>query len=202
MEDPDPNLYPADEDRDQDQDQGPSDEHEPEDLSRHVTAPRLRVTPPAELAEWADRIVRTMLGVVWKPLDRVTPANPRAEGAVWGDMDAAMRMVEPAAEALGRLGDLDLIDYQRAEAILKSAVLPAEYLDTLAGDIGAAKGAAFREQFLAGWNSGATEGGEVPAELRPALDAWHPPCALPRRGSRRTACRVALDPGRPRTTCR
>ena len=56
--------------------------------------------------------------------DAAWPADPRAEDAQWGDMSAAMRAVEPATEVLGWLGDLDLVDYQRAVAIIRSAVLP------------------------------------------------------------------------------
>ena len=186
-EDLDPALYPADQDQEQVQEQAQEPElnqkpeQKPEDLSRHVTTPRLRVAPPAELAEWADRVIKDVLAPIWKVTYPARPADPGAEGAQWGDMDAAMAAVDPAAEVLGWLGDLDLVDYQRAVAIIRSAVLPTEYTSTL--ETGReALDEAFDVHFRAGWNKGATEGCEVPANLQSALDAWHPPCPLPREG--------------------
>ena len=38
----------------------------------------------------------------------------------------------------------------------------------------------FDAHFRTGWNKGARAGCEVPAELQSALDAWHPPCPIPR----------------------
>jgi len=195
MEDPDPALYPGDEDEDQDQGQGPDQESEQkqQDLSRHVTAPRLRVDPPAELAEWADSVVKDVLTQVWEKAGPAWPANPKAKDAVWGDMNAAMVAVEPAGWVLGWLGDLDLIDYGRADAIIRAVVLPMEYLDTLGKDADASE-RVFIAHFRAGWNEGAREGHEVPAELQAALDAWHPPCPLPREGIE--AHRLPGRPGR------
>ena len=112
-EDLDPALYPADQDQEQVQEQAQEPElnqkpeQKPEDLSRHVTTPRLRVAPPAELAEWADRVIKDVLAPIWKVTYPARPADPGAEGAQWGDMDAAMAAVDPAAEVLGWLGDLE-----------------------------------------------------------------------------------------------
>ena len=91
-----------------------SQEPDQEDLSRHVTTPRLRVAPPAELAEWADGVITKVLALIRELADAARPADPRAEGARWGNMARAMSAVGLAAEAFGRLGDLDLLDYQRA----------------------------------------------------------------------------------------
>lgn len=82
-------------------------EPEQENLPRHVAVPRLRVAPPAELAEWADEVVQTVLAPIRKMTDAARPADPRAEDAQWGDMGKALFSVELAAEVLGWLGDLD-----------------------------------------------------------------------------------------------
>ena len=63
----------------------------------------------------------------------------------------ACASVEPAAWVLGWLGDLDLIDYQRAEAIIRSAVLPVEY-PTPWARTAAAGTRMFAAHFLDGWN--------------------------------------------------
>ena len=168
MEDPDPSLYPADEGQEQgpgpdpEQDQDP--EPDKEDLSRHVTTPRLRVAPPAELGEWADAVITKVLAPIREMAD---PAK-------------ALTMVEIAADPLGRLGDLDLLDYQRGKAILRNVVLPVEYLDTMGEKDGDALVEMYAKLFRVGWNPGAAAGCEVPEELQPALDAWHPPCHLVR----------------------
>ena len=189
MEDLDPDqdleLY-QDQDQELEPERGPDQELEQgpeqgqENLSRHAAVPRLRVAPPAELAEWADEVVQAVLAPVREVTDAARPADPGAGDAQWGDMGKALFAVELAAEVLGWLGDVDLVDYQRAEAILRSVVLPAEYTDTLEGGMGADLDGVFTVRFLAGWNKGAAEGHEVPAGLQPALDAWHPPCPLAR----------------------
>ena len=124
--------------------------------------------------------MRQALTPIWKAVADIRPKDPQAEDAQWGDNQPALALVEPAAEVLGGLGDLDLIDYQRAAARLRHAVLPVEYTDALEGGVRAANDEMFHVHFLAGWNKGATAGHEVPAELQAALDAWHPPCPLPR----------------------
>jgi hypothetical protein len=142
------------EDQDQDQDlelyQDQELEPEQENLPRHAAVPRLRVAPPAELAEWADEVVQTVLAPIRKMTDAARPADPGAEDAQWGDMQKALFSVELAAEVFGWLGDLDLIDYQRAEAILHSVVLPVEYTDTLEGGMRAADDEIFGVRFLNG----------------------------------------------------
>ena len=182
-EDEDPSLYPGGEDEGQEPE--PVQEQEPEqeqpDLSRHVTAPRLRVAPPAELAEWADQVVQDVRAQVWEIAGPEWPDNPKAKDAVWGNMNAALVTVEPAGLVFGWLGDLDLIDYGRADAIIRAVVLPMEYLDKLSRDAEIAE-KMFAAYFQAGWNKGATEGHEVPPHLQAALDAWHPPCPLEREG--------------------
>ena len=178
-------------------------EPEQENLPRHAAVPRLRVAPPAELAEWADEVVQTVLAPIRKMTDAARPADPGAEDAQWGDMSKALSSVELAAEVLGWLGDLDLVDYQRAEAILRSVVLPAEYTDTLESDMRAAGDEIFGVRFLDGWNKGAAEGHEVPAGLQPALDAWHPPCPIPREDIEQHRLPPGRgDAGRSRTTSR
>ena len=163
-EDEDPSLYPGGEDEGQEPE--PVQEQEPEqeqpDLSRHVTAPRLRVAPPAELAEWADQVVQDVRAQVWEIAGPEWPDNPKAKDAVWGNMNAALVTVEPAGLVFGWLGDLDLIDYGRADAIIRAVVLPMEYLDKLSRDAEIAE-KMFAAYFQAGWNKGATEGHEVPA---------------------------------------
>ena len=198
-EDPDPALYPSDEDHDDVPEPGPEQDSEPEpdqeDLSRHVTTPRLRVAPPAELAEWADTVIRQVLSLVWEMTDAARPADSKADGAQWGNMGKALFAVEILANPLGRLGDLDLLDYQRGATILQHAVLPVEYLDTVPGeDSRTALKEAFAVRFQAGWNAGAEKGGDVPAHLQAALDSWHPPCPLPRE--KIEAHRLPGRPGR------
>jgi putative DNA primase/helicase len=97
-----------------------------------------------------------------------------------GDMKAALDLVEPVAEVLGGLGDLDLIDYQAARIALRQAALLFEHLEALDKGTSQDLGEAFDQRFLDGWNKGAAAGHGVPAELRAALDKWHPPCPTPR----------------------
>jgi hypothetical protein len=177
------------------QDQELEPEPEPEDLSRHAAVPRLRVAPPAELAAWAGEVVQAVLAPIREMTDAARPADPGAEDAQWGDMGKALASAGLAAEVLGWLGDLDLVDFQRAEAILRSAVLPNLYTDTLSADVLGGLNEIFCALFLAGWNKGATEGHEVPAELQAALDAWHPPCPWRARTSRSTGCRAGRAAG-------
>ena len=95
-----------------------------------------------------------------------------------------MDLVKPAAEVLGGLGDLDLIDFDAGLAMITQIILPAEYTTTLAGGVDERE--ALEKKILGwyqpGWNAGAAAGHRVPAELQPALDAWHPPFPLPREG--------------------
>jgi P4 family phage/plasmid primase-like protien len=149
-------------------------------LSRHTSIPRLRVAPPVELDRYADEIVTGAAAPVRGAAEAARPEDPEADDAEWGDMKAALDLVEPAAEVLGGLGDLDLIDFQAARSTVCNAALPYGYLKALSQDSRDEEEASFSFRFLNGWNKGASAGHEVPAELRAALDSWHPPCPLPR----------------------
>jgi putative DNA primase/helicase len=147
-------------------------------VNRHVLIPRLRVAPPEELDTYADGIIKQALTPAKEVAGPAWPDDPKAEDAVWGDLSPAMGEVESAAEILGGLGDLDLIDFGAAAKILRAEVLPDEYTSTLTDH--SALNDKFDMHFKNGWNKGARAGHDVPAELRAALDAWHPPCPLPR----------------------
>jgi len=149
-------------------------------LSRHASIPRLRVAPPAELDRYADTIVQEIVAPIHEAAEAARPDDPEADAAEWGNVKATLDLVEPAADVLGGLGDLDLIDYQAAGNMVRDAALPFEYLETLSQDSRDEQEASFNFRFLNGWNKGATAGHEVPAELRAALDRWHPPCPIPR----------------------
>ena len=110
----------------------------------------------------------------------VSPGGPDADDAEWGDVKAAHALVRSAADVLGGLGDLDLIDYEAARDILREIVLPGEYLARLDDDAANRARKVFEQRFTGGWNKGAVAGHEVPAELQAALDSWHPPCPIPR----------------------
>jgi hypothetical protein len=51
---------------------------------RHASIPRLRVPPPAELDEYADRIVQEVTGPVREAAEAARPQDPDAEDAQWG----------------------------------------------------------------------------------------------------------------------
>ena len=153
------------------------------DISRrHASIPRLRVAPPADLDQYADQITRQTVAPVREAAGVARPEDLDADDAEWGNMNAVMDLVEAAAEVLGGLGDLDLIDYQPARAILQDAALPREYLEMLDRETRENLEQNVDERFTRGWNAGAATGHDVPAELRPALDSWHPPCPIPREG--------------------
>jgi len=149
-------------------------------VSRHAPVPRLRVAPPAELARYADQVIRDTLAPVREAAGPAWPDDPQDEDASWGDMSPAMDLVKPAAEVFGGLGDTDLLDFEAASAIIRSDVLPAEYTGTMSEDERAGLDQRFAAHFLAGWNKGARDGHEVPAHLQDALDEWHPRCSIPR----------------------
>ena len=151
-------------------------------VGRHASIPRLRVAPPAELGTYADEVIKKALVTVKEATGPAWPDDPKDEDAVWGDMDSAIDAAGPAAEILGGLGDLDLIDYERADAIIRNEVLPFDYTRSMGTETLAAKTQIFSASFRAGWNKGAAAGHEVPEELQAPLDAWHPPCPLPREG--------------------
>jgi P4 family phage/plasmid primase-like protien len=146
---------------------------------RHASIPRLRVAPPADLDAYADGVVQEVTGPIREAAEAVWPEDPDAEDAEWGDMKAVMDLVEPTAEALGGLGDLDLIDYDPARSLLHRAALPREYQETLDPDARGFAEVIFHGRLLDGWNKGAAAGHEVPAGLQAALDSWHPPCPIP-----------------------
>ena len=151
------------------------------DISRrHASIPRLRVPPPAELDEYADEIVQEVTRPICEAAAAVWPEDPDADDAEWGDVKAAHALVRSAADVLGGLGDLDLIDYEAARDILREIVLPGEYLARLDDDAANRARKVFEQRFTGGWNKGAVAGHEVPAELQAALDSWHPPCPIPR----------------------
>ncbi len=149
-------------------------------LSRHAAIPRLRVPPPAELDEYADQAVKEVMSPLRDAAEAARPEDPDADDAEWGDIKAVMDLVEPAAEVLGGLGDLDLIDFQAARVMLDQVVLPHEYTDKLDPDTSAALEKIFLGALQRGWNKGAAEGHVVPEELQATLDSWHPPCPIPR----------------------
>ena len=110
-----------------------------------------------------------------------------AEGGAWKP-DKWLDLAEPASEALGGLGDLDLIASQFAwEEILKAAS-PEDYVKAACEELDDQGAAAFRKElqrdiarlFVDGWNKGAEVGHEVPADLQPVLESWHPSCPIPR----------------------
>jgi Bifunctional DNA primase/polymerase, N-terminal len=149
-------------------------------LRRHASIPRLRVAPPAELSQYADEAVRNVTDSIREAAAAARPEDPDAKDAEWGDMKAVMDLVKPTAEALGGLGDLDLIDYQAATSMLREAALPLEYQETLGPDVREFAEEMFRGRVLDGWNKGAAAGHKVPAGCQAALDSWHPPCPIPR----------------------
>ena len=163
-------------------------------VKRHASIPRLRVAPPDELAAWADGVTDEALAPVTKAIADI---RPQAEAAAWDDPMEALDLVEPAAKILGGIGDLDLVDFDAGLAMITRVILPAEYTATLAG--GADESLALEQKILGryqpGWNAGAAMGRRVPEELQPALDAWHPPCLLPREDIE--AHRLPPGPGRP-----
>ena len=150
-------------------------------LSRHAGIPRLRVAPPEELDRYADKIVTEAVTPIREAAEAARPEDTEAEDAEWGDLKAALDLVEPAARVLGGLGDLDLIDYGAARRVLSDAALPHKYLDELDGKTRGELEEDFGRRLISGWNTGAGEGHEVPAELRAALDSWHPPRPIPRK---------------------
>jgi len=147
--------------------------------NRHASIPRLRVPPPAELDQYADKVIEELLSPIREAAAALRPDDPAADDAEWGDMKVCLDLVEPAARVLGGLGDLDLIDYGPASAMLRAAALPDEYLENLDGGSREGLEDRFGARFRAGWNDGAATGHEVPADLQPALDEWHPLCPIP-----------------------
>ncbi len=145
---------------------------------RHASVPRLRVAPPEELGTYADEVIKKALIPVTEAVGPAWPDDPEDKDSAWGDMKPAMEAADPAAEILGGLGDLDLVDYGRADSIVRNEVLPSRYASSISEELLNEKNKEFTSIFRAGWNKGARTGHEVPEELQAALDTWHPPCPL------------------------
>ncbi len=153
--------------------------------SRHVLAPRLRVSPPAQLGEHADTVLRAQIAAVAGAMDA---ARPQDEDGEWPDRNQWADAVKRAGVVLGGLGDEDLIDWGAARAAIIKAASPEDLIESMTSGMDEAHATGATENYknwLAarieeGWNEGAEIGYEVPAELRADLDAWHPPCPIPR----------------------
>ena len=153
--------------------------------------PRLRVAPPDELAAWADGVAEDALA----PLtEAIAAIRPKAGVATWGDPMTALDLVGPAAEVLGGIGDLDLLDFGAGLAMITTIMLPPEYTSTLAGGLDE------REALEQSWISTGPGGMPVPrwaagcpgAASRPGRLAPAVPAA---RGHR--AAPAAAGPGKP-----